>query len=88
MSAPATAKPFAVTQPEGSPSVVIISHGLLDSAIGYVIAESPFVLKNVPHCSQKKYVAWRALKKYHDHDKGGGSWPWGTGDLYVEKLVT
>ena len=50
MSAPAIAIPFEVFHPAGSPSVVMIAHGLLDSAIGYVIVDNPFALKNNPHC--------------------------------------
>lgn len=50
ISPPAIAMPFDVFHPAGSPSVVMIAHGLLDSAIGYVIVDSPFVLKNNPHC--------------------------------------
>lgn len=65
-----------------------VNNDLASAAIGKVIEPLSLVVAVIPHCSQKKYVAWRALKKYHDHDKGGGSWPWGTGDLYVEKLVT
>lgn len=49
-SAPAIAIPFEVFHPAGSPSVVMIAHGLLDSAIGYVIVDNPFALKNNPHC--------------------------------------
>ena len=50
MSPPAIAMPFDVFHPAGLPSVVMIAHGLLDSAIGYIIVDSPFALKNNPHC--------------------------------------
>jgi len=72
------------------PSAIAVDKAAEGKAIGNLVFAYPLVLlpELLPHCSQKKYVAWRALKKYHDHDKGGGSWPWKTGDLYVEKLVT
>lgn len=63
MSPPAIAIPFDVFHPDGSPSVVMIAHGLLDSAIGYVIVDSPFVLKNNPHC----LIAY-------DHSSAGSSY--------------
>lgn len=51
MSAPAIAMPFMLlSQPAGSPSVVMIAQGLLDNAIGYVIADKPFMLVKSPHC--------------------------------------
>lgn len=50
MSPPAIAIPFDVFHPAGSPSVVMIAHGFPDNAIGNVIVDNPFVLKNIPHC--------------------------------------
>lgn len=50
ISLPAIAMPFVLFHPAGSPSVVMIAHGFPDNAIGNVIVDNPFVLKNKPHC--------------------------------------
>ena len=50
MSPPAIAMPFDVFHPLGSPSLAMITQGFPDNAIGYVIVDSPFPLKNNPHC--------------------------------------
>ena len=64
MSPPAIAMPFDVFHPAGLPSVVMMAHGLLDSAIGYVIVDSPFVLKNNPHCLYgQQYPCYRAFPR-------------------------